>query len=89
MDPGYSGQIAAAFSALERTTIFGNLTSHDNILADQLSIAEVADFFQAVRSLHSLVSCPSCDTALQYVKETREYRCVNARCSTHRVLRTR
>jgi hypothetical protein len=88
-DSTYVALLEAAFSNLEKTVIFGNLLSHDNVLADQISLAEVHDFFQAVRELHHGVSCSSCGILLTYVKDVREYRCRNKRCKTPLILPTK
>jgi hypothetical protein len=79
-DKGYVTKLEDAFTELEKTAIFGNLLSHHNILAEQLSLEEVREFFTAVRGIHGLVECPSCGTALRYVRDVREYRCADPKC---------
>jgi recombinational DNA repair ATPase RecF len=88
-DKDYVSRLEAAFQELEKTVIFGNLLSHDNPLADQVVIAEVTRFYTAIRELHRLVSCPACETLLEYVKDAKEYRCTNARCKSPKIVATR
>jgi hypothetical protein len=87
-DKGFVARFELAFQELGKTGIFGNLLSHDNPLADQVSIAEVARFYSAIRALHELVCCPSCETPLEYVRDVNEYRCTNARCKSPTILAT-
>lgn len=81
-DKEYVTKLKDAFTGLEKAALFGNLLSHDNILAEQLSVDEVNEFFVAVTTLHRLVECPGGDTPLRYVREVREYRCRNPKCGS-------
>jgi recombinational DNA repair ATPase RecF len=81
-DKGFLAGFESAIEELEKTVIFGNLLSHDNPLADQVAIAEVARFYSATRALHDYVCCRTCETTLEYVRDANEYRCTNSKCKT-------
>lgn len=87
-DNDYIKMVKEAFDQLERTVPFGNLLSHDNILAEQVSIVEVETFFKSVVAVHLVVSCQECGAVLKYFRDTKEYRCPNTRCSNPSLMRT-
>lgn len=89
IDDAYVESVQFAFGQLEKTVLFANLLSHDNVLAAQVSIVEVAAFFDAVLGIHALVSCQKCSATLKYFRDLKEYRCPNTRCESSLVWSTR
>ena len=81
-DKAFADQLQNAFNHLEKTVIFGNLFSHDNILADQVSLAEVGEFFEAAGAIHRMVACADCGSLLTYVREARQLCCSARRCAS-------
>jgi len=79
-DEPYKKKVSLAFTELERTTILGNLLSHDNPLADSLSIEEVKSFCDCVHELHEVFLCPSCGCFINYYRDLKILRCSNASC---------
>ena len=80
-DDQFRQKVEEAFIELEKTKILGNLLSHNNILADQVSLKEVEHFFNAVHRLHVALSCPNCGHLLKYFRELKTIRCSNLRCN--------
>ena len=70
------------FQELEATMIMGNLLSHDNPLADTVSIQEVKRFCEAVHELNNVFRCPNCGSFLKYYQDMKKLRCPNSRCDT-------
>jgi len=79
-DEPYKDKVSLAFTELERTTILGNLLSHDNPLIDRVSIHEVKEFCNCVHELHRLFLCPNCECFVDYFKDLNILRCSNERC---------
>ena len=79
-DEPYKDKVSLAFTELERTTILGNLLSHDNPLIDRVSIHEVKEFCNCVRELHRLFLCPNCECFVDYFKDLNILRCSNQKC---------
>ena len=77
----YEGIFRQKFQDLERTRIYGNILSHDNMDLGELSINEVNSFFRAIRSLYEAFSCPTCSHLLKYFRNLRITRCSNPRCT--------
>ena len=79
-DPKFAKKVEDAFQSLEKTVIMGNILSHDNVLAKQVSIKEVKSFCNAVHNLHCTFSCPNCGHFLKYFSELKIIRCQNPKC---------
>jgi hypothetical protein len=62
--------------------IFRNLLSHNNILAENISINEVKSFADAVGNLNKALQCKSCDNYLVYDQDLEIIRCSNPRCQS-------
>ncbi len=79
---GNKFQIEAAkrFQQLEATAIMGNLLTHDNPEAENVSIAEVNRFCEAVHDLHTMFICPSCGSFLRYYQDMKKLRCPDPHC---------
>ncbi len=77
----YKEQLFEAFQYIETTMIMGNLLSHNNILANKVSIQEVRSFCNAVHSLHNVFLCPECGHFVGYFPKLRIIRCSNSRCN--------
>lgn len=65
---------------LDKTVIMGNLTSHDNIQIENVSIREVSDFFTAIKKIHDAFLCPECGRFIQYYRDLAILRC-GGKCS--------
>lgn len=79
-DDEFREKILHCFQELEATIIMGNLLSHDNILADTVSIDEVKRFCEAVHELFKVFNCPNCGTFLKYYQDMKKLRCPSPRC---------
>ena len=79
-DESYKNKVSLAFTELERTTILGNLLSHDNPLIDSVSINEVDSFCNRIHELHEIFLCPDCECFVGYFKDLNILRCSNERC---------
>jgi hypothetical protein len=88
-DESYKEKISNAFTELERTTILGNLLSHDNPLIDKVSIHEVKEFCNRVHELHSIFLCQSCGYFVGYFQKLNILRCPNERCENPLEIKTR
>lgn len=80
-DESYKGKISSAFTELEKTIILGNLLSHDNMLADEVSIDEVKNFCDRIHDLHEVFLCPNCGDFISYFRDLKILRCSNPNCS--------
>jgi recombinational DNA repair ATPase RecF len=80
-DPVFKQQITERFQELESTTLMGNLLSHDNLEAENVSINEVRRFCVAIHELHKVLTCNCCGTLLRYYKDIKRIRCPNGRCA--------
>lgn len=80
-DSEFKEKIFKAFQNLEKTIIMGNLLSHENLMAGNVSIDEVERFCKSVHELHELMLCDNCKNPLKYYQELKIFRCSNERCS--------
>ena len=76
----FKSKIFNAFQDLESRKIMGNILSHNNILAGEVSIEEVNRFCNSVKNLHSVFLCPNCRHFIGYYRDLKIVRCSNARC---------
>ncbi|MHC4388747.1 MAG: AAA family ATPase [Planctomycetota bacterium] len=81
----YGGVIAE----LEATTPMGNLLSHNNIIAANISVEEAKSFCDAIRRLHLLFTCNACEKMLKYNQGAKRIECVNPRCNSPHMIKTR
>ena len=79
-------RFSEAFEDVRKTRIFGNLLSHSNPFAQNLSLAEVRSFFDAVKNLHRVLLCPSCQGFLEYTDKPPSIRCTRNSCPNPIVL---
>ena len=79
-DDEFREKVSQRFQELETTIIMGNLLSHDNPLADTVSIEEVKRFCEAIHELNNVFSCPNCGSFLKYYRDMKKLRCPNSRC---------
>lgn len=77
---GFKEKVLKAFKELECTTIYANITSHNNPLAEELSIDEVGNFCRAVHNLYCTFLCPNCGSMLIYSRNFKIIRCSNTKC---------
>ncbi len=80
VDSAFKQKTSECFQELEATTIMGNLLSHDNLEAENVSIEEVRRFCIAIHELHLDFSCPDCGAFLKYYQDMKRLRCPNAGC---------
>lgn len=85
----FTARILEAFQSLESTIIMGNLLSHDNILAEEVSIEEVDRFCHSVHNVHTLFLCPSCEHFIAYSHDFKIMRCSNPGCRDPIEVKTR
>jgi recombinational DNA repair ATPase RecF len=88
-DESYKEKVSDAFTELERTTILGNLLSHDNPLIDEVSVPEVKEFCNRVHELHGVFLCPSCGYFVGYFQDLNILRCRNERCENPIEIKTK
>ena len=74
-------KVFKAFQNLEVTMIMGNLLSHNNLLAEEVSIEEVKSFCETVHDLHNIFLCPSCKHIMGYYSNLKIMRCSNTNCN--------
>jgi len=79
-EEGFKAKISKAFQYLESTIIMGNILSHNNILAEDVSIEEVNSFCKSVQKLHDVFLCPNCGHFIGYYRDLKIVRCSNASC---------
>ena len=79
-DEAYTAKISNAFQDLESTIILGNLLSHNNVLAEEVSIEEVNSFCMSAHNLHNVFLCPNCEHFISYYHDLKILRCSNPRC---------
>jgi len=76
----YKEKIKNIFTEIRTTGGMGNLLSHDNPDSSSISIKEVDNFFQSISSLHKFISCPICETFLEYDEKFNRIICPNKKC---------
>jgi hypothetical protein len=79
-DDAFKAKISNAFQDLESTIIMGNLLSHNNVLAEEVSIEEVNSFCMSTHNLHNVFLCPNCELFIRYYQDLKILRCSNPRC---------
>ncbi len=77
----FKSEVFKAFQNLEVTMIMGNLLSHNNLLAEEVSIEEVKRFCEKVHDLHNIFLCPNCKHILGYYSKLKIMRCSNTNCN--------
>jgi len=81
--------ILEKFMDLEATIIMGNLLSHHNPLAEDVSIEEVKSFCDRVHELHQVFLCPTCGHFINYFRDLKILRCSNPKCGVPVEVKTR
>ncbi|NIA09662.1 MAG: AAA family ATPase [Nitrospiraceae bacterium] len=76
----FRAKISKSFQDLETTIIMGNLLSHNNMLAEDVSIEEVKRFCESVHNLRNVFLCPTCGNFVGYYPKLKRIRCSNPRC---------
>jgi len=76
----YKERVSQAFANLERTIIYGNILSHNDPMAEELSITETGNFCNAVNDLYCTFLCPNCSTLIRYIRDLKRIRCFNPKC---------
>ncbi len=77
----YKEKVLKAFTRLESTAIYGNIVSHNNPMAEELSITEIGNFCNAVNDLYIIFLCPNCGNLMKYVRESKRIRCCTPKCN--------
>ena len=85
----FKAEIPKAFQDLESTIIMGNILSHNNLLAEEVSIEEVKRFCESVHSLHGVFLCSKCKNFLKYFSDSKIVRCSNLRCDSPEKMETK
>lgn len=76
----FEDRVSNSFQILESTGIMGNLLSHNNILAANVSLDEVRRFCDSVHNLHRNFLCPECRNFLTYIQKLKILRCSGRNC---------
>lgn len=63
------------FQQLEKNIIFGNILSHNNPIASNVSMNEVKDFVCSLLKVYNLFFCPKCSSLVQYHQTARVIKC--------------
>lgn len=79
--PEFYQEKEAIFQQLEKNVIFGNILSHNNPLAGNVSINEVKDFVNSLLQVHILFFCSKCSNLVQYHQTAKLIKC---RCGEKR-----
>jgi len=79
-DETFKNEVLEAFQNLESTILLGNLLSHNNLLAEEVTRGEVKVFCESVQGFHHVFLCPSCEHFLGYYRDLKILRCTNSRC---------
>lgn len=85
----FRAKISKAFQDLETTISMGNLLSHNNELAEEVSIEEVKRYYESVHNLHNAFLCPTCGHFVGYYRELKILRCPNTRCENPMEVKTK
>ena len=88
-EDGFKEKNFKAFKDLETTIIMGNLLSHNNVLAEEVSIEEVKRFCESVHNLYNAFLCPTCGHFVGYYRELKILRCPNTRCGNPMEVKTK
>ena len=88
-DQEFKEKVIESLQNLEKTMIMGNLLSHNNLFAGNISINEVENFWQSVQAFEKLMSCPECGRFLKQYKDLEILRCSKNNCSDPLVIRFR
>ncbi len=75
--PEYFKREEQIFKKLEMNKIFGNLLSHYNPDFKNISISEIKDFTDSVKSLHDLFYCQKCRAFVRYFQDAKIVKCNN------------
>lgn len=87
-DVGYRETVLKAFQELANTIIYGNIISHNNPLAEKLTITEIGSFCNAVHNLYCTFLCPNCGSMLRHFRGLKIIRCSNPKCDKPFEVRT-
>lgn len=68
------------FKELETSIILGNILSHNNPLAGEVSISDVKKFCEDVHNIHEKIICPKCKKTIKMYRDLSILRCPNGRC---------
>ncbi len=88
-DEEFKASVLERFRNLEMTIIMGNILSHNNVLAESVSIDEVESFCNRVRELHEAFLCPGCGRFINYYRDLKILRCSNPKCENPIEVKTR
>jgi DNA repair exonuclease SbcCD ATPase subunit len=80
-DPNLKKELESSFDELKTTMIMGNLLSHENLMAGNVSIDEVESFCNSIHKIHEFMLCDECNNPLRYYQELKVFRCSGKNCS--------
>lgn len=73
--PKFHEDNKSIFQKLEKNIIFGNILSHNNPKAGNVSIKEVKDFVDSLFQVYSFFSCEVCSNLVQYYQKAQLIKC--------------
>lgn len=76
----FKQMVIDSFREIESIGLMGNLLTHDNVDAANVSMDEVERFCLAIHAIRMILQCPECETFLRYYQDMRRTRCPNGRC---------
>jgi energy-coupling factor transporter ATP-binding protein EcfA2 len=79
-DDEYRKEVKNSFMNLDKTILMGNLLSHNNLMASNVSIDEVEHFCSSIHDIDELLKCPNCEAPLGYFRLLKIFRCQNKKC---------
>ncbi len=88
-DCKWKADVLQKYSDIEISARLGNLLSHDNPDAMNISISEIRTFYGAVRGLHNMFQCGGCQGSIYYDRDAAYVRCISHACSKPLVIPTR
>jgi recombinational DNA repair ATPase RecF len=68
------------FKNIDKSSIVGNLLSHDNPGSENSSKNELNNFYIAIKELHEVLTCAKCGSYLEFNKFAKKIICTEKRC---------
>ena len=87
-DPLRKEDILSKYQDLEISTRYGNLLSHYNPDAVNISNEEIETFLDAVIKLHNIFQCDNCHNFLYYNDSSHYIECVSHKCENRTSIKT-
>jgi DNA repair exonuclease SbcCD ATPase subunit len=84
----YLSRFLGSLRSLQSTIIMGNILSHNNSFAENISITEVQAFCEAVHAFRLVFSCSKCSNLFKYDREAKRLMCKSPKCTNPDMIRT-